>query len=148
MNSGGRFDLVVYEDGILAVKGTYVGVALRAGGAGMVGAGGAGLSGATAAGGGAFGGTLAGRSYEENRLSKVLARPRAEVLSDDPKNHFISGDAIVGLVVRKRWHGHSLTIMTTDQPTGRKYSWKPALNNFARVRGMLQAKFGELLAIE
>ena len=36
-NSGGGFDLIVYEDGILAVKGTYVGVALRAGGAGMVG---------------------------------------------------------------------------------------------------------------
>jgi len=32
-NSGGGFDLIVYEDGILAVKGTYVGVALRAGGA-------------------------------------------------------------------------------------------------------------------
>ena len=44
-NSGGRFDLIVYEDGILGVKGTYVGVALRAGGAGMVGGGGSGLSG-------------------------------------------------------------------------------------------------------
>ena len=49
-NSGGRFDLIVYEDGILGVKGTYVGVALRAGGAGMVGGGGSGLSGAAAAG--------------------------------------------------------------------------------------------------
>ena|ERR1035437_9500490 len=51
-NSGGRFDLIMYEDGILGVKGTYVGVALRAGGAGMVGGGGSGLSGAAAAGAG------------------------------------------------------------------------------------------------
>src|SRR5450631_3883119 len=96
MNSGGRFDLIVYEDGILGVRGTYVGVALRAGGAGMVG-GGSGLSGAAAAGAGSAGGTLAGRGYEQKRVSKLVAMPRSEVLSSDPKNHFIPAEEIVGL---------------------------------------------------
>jgi hypothetical protein len=146
-NSGGRFDLIVYEDGILAVKGTYVGVALRAGGAGMVGGGGSGLSGGAAAGAGSAGGTLAGRGYEQKRVSKLLAMPRSEVLAGDPENHFVPVGEVVGLVLRKRWHGHSLTIVTRDKPTGRKYSWKPALNSFDRVCGMLQAKFGESLVV-
>ena len=82
-NSGGRFDLSAYEDGFLGVKGTYVGVALRAGGAGMVG-GGSGLSGAAAAGAGSAGGTLAGRGFEQKRISKLLAMPRSEVFAGDP----------------------------------------------------------------
>ena len=147
-NSGGRFDLIVYEDGILGVKGTYVGVALRAGGAGMVGGGGSGLSGGAAVGAGSAGGTLACRGFEQKRVSKLLAMPRSDVLAGDPANHFIPVEEVVGLVLRKRWHGHSLTIVTRDQPTGRKYCWKPALNNFDRVCGMLQAKFGESLAVE
>jgi len=146
-NSGGRFDLIVYEDGILGVKGTYVGVALRAGGAGMVG-GGSGLSGAAAAGAGSAGGIRAGRGYEQKRVSKLLTMPRSEVLAGDPKNHFVPVEQIAGLVLRKRWHGHSLTIATRDHPSGRKYSWKPALNNFDQVRSMLEAKFGESLAVE
>jgi hypothetical protein len=137
----------VYEDGILGVKGTYVGVVLRAGGAGMVGSG-SGLSGTAAAGAGSAGGTLAGRGFQQKRVSKLLAMPRSEVLAGDPENHFIPVEEVVGLVLRKRWHGHSLTIVTRNQPTGRKYSWKPALNNFDRVCGMLQAKFGESLAVE
>lgn len=147
-NSGGRFDLIVYEDGILGVKGTYVGVALRAGGAGMVGGGGSGLSGAAAAGAGSAGGTRAGRGYEQKRVSKLLKMPRSEVLAGDPKNHFVPVEQIAGLVLRKRWHGHSLTIATRDHPSGRKYSWKPALNNFDQVCSMLEAKFGESLAVE
>jgi hypothetical protein len=141
-NSGGRFDLIVYEDGILGVKGTYVGVALRAGGAGMVGGGGSGLSGATA------GGIRAGRGYEQKRVSKLLTMPRSEVLADDPKNHFVPVEQIAGLVLRKRWHDHALTIATRDHPSGRKYNWKPALNNFDQVCSMLEAKFGESLAVE
>jgi hypothetical protein len=39
-NSKGRFDLVVYSDGVLCLRGTYVGVALRAAGIGTVGGGG------------------------------------------------------------------------------------------------------------
>jgi hypothetical protein len=147
-NSGGRFDLIVYEDGILGVKGTYVGVALRAGGAGMVGSGGSGLSGAAAAGTGSAGGTRAGRVYEQKRVSKSLTMPRSEVLAGDPKNHFVPVEQIAGLVLRKRWQGHSLTIATRDHPSGRKYSWKPALNNFDQVYSMLEAKFGESLAVE
>jgi hypothetical protein len=146
-NSGGRFDLIVYEDGILGVKGTYVGVALRAGGAGMVGGGGSGLSGAAAAGAGSAGGTRAGRGYEQKRVSKLLTMPRSEVLAGDPKNHFVPVEHIAGRVLRKRWHGHSLTIATRDHPSGRKYSWKPALNNFDQVCSMLEANFGESLAV-
>jgi hypothetical protein len=57
-NSNGRFDLVVYDDGLLAVKGTYVGVALRAASVGIVGAGGGGLGGAVAASAGVRAGRL------------------------------------------------------------------------------------------
>ena len=91
---------------------------------------------------------MACRGFEQKRVSKLLAMPRSDVLAGDPANHFIPVEEVVGLVLRKRWHGHSLTIVTRDQPTGRKYCWKPALNNFDRVCGMLQAKFGESLAVE
>jgi hypothetical protein len=143
----GRLDLVIFPDGILAVRGTYVGVALRAAGAGMVGAGGAGLSGAGAAGAGAAGGAVAGRTYEEKRLSKLLVKPRSQILTEDPKSNFIPVDLITALVLRKRWYGHSLRVITKDKPTERKYSWKPALNKFARVQAMLQATFDDLVTM-
>lgn len=140
-NSAGRFDLVLYEDGILAVRGTYIGVALRAGGTGMMGAG-------AAAGGGAAAGNLAGPGYEEARLSKLLREPRSAVLADHASNHFIPVDSVVHLLLKQRWHEHSLTISTGEHPDGRKYKWKPALNDFKRVRSMLEAKFGALLTVD
>ena len=47
--SHGRFDLAIYDDGVLAVKGTYKGIAMR---------------GAAAGSGGGFGALLAGRQLE------------------------------------------------------------------------------------
>ena len=142
-NSKGRFDLVIYEDGILAVKGTYIGVALRGAGVGMVGAGGSGLGGAAAAGGGAAVGSAGGRSYEGKRLAKLLSQPRTDILGNDPANFFLPRSEIIGVVLRKRWHGCSATIKTLADPDGRKFSWKPALNNFSYVRGVLESAFGE-----
>jgi len=141
-NSAGRFDLVLYEDGILAVRGTYMGVALRAGGIGMVG------GGPAAAGGGAATGNLAGRGHEGARLSNLLQEPRSAVLRDHASNHFIPVDSVLRVALKNRWHEHSLTISTREHPDGRKYVWKPALNDFKRARTMLEAKFGALLVVD
>lgn len=147
-NSRGRFDLVIYEDGILAVKGTYVGVALRGAGVGMVGAGGSGLGGAAAAGGGAGLGSVGGRGYEGKRLAKLLSHPRTEILASDPANFFLPRTEIIGVVLHKRWHGCSATIKTQADPDGRKFSWKPALNNFSYVRGVVESAFGDQVVDE
>jgi hypothetical protein len=148
-NSKGRFDLIVYTDGILAVPGTYVGVALRAGGAGMGGAGGGSpASAGVIAGTGAAIGAAGGRTYETGRLAKTLARPRSEVLEAEPKSFFVDRGKIVGLVLRKRWYGCSLAVKTQDQPDGRKFEWKPALNNFSNVRNAVEEAFGDLVSEE
>ena len=146
-NSHGRFDLVVYDDGFLAVKGTYVGVAIRAAGAGMVGAGGGGLGSALAAGTGAAAGWAGGGSYEAKRLARTLRSSRDELV-DAARNFFIPRDSIVELALRKRWYGHALTIRTRDDPTGRKFDWKPKLNNFTQVQDMLTSAFPGLVTRE
>lgn len=147
-NSKGRFDLIIYDDGILAVKGTYVGVALRGGGAGMVGAGGGGLGGAATAGAGAAGGAAGAKNYEGKRLAKLLEHPRPEIVDLDPKNFFVPQDVITGIVLRKRWHGCSLTINTQGDTDGRKFSWKPALNNFSYVHDVVVKALGNRLALD
>lgn len=139
-NSNGRFDLVAYRDGILAVKGTYIGVAIRASGPGMVG-----LGGAATAGAGTAGSVSSGSSYEDRRLAKVLQRSREEILAADRKNHFIAVNDVSRALLRRRWYGHSLTILTRDCPGGRKYAWKPALNSFERVHGVLVECLGDRL---
>jgi hypothetical protein len=126
-NSRGRFDLVIYADGLLAVKGTYVGVMLQGAGAGAGGAG-AGV------------GWSSGRRYEQRRLSKKLQRGRAQLMHEAP-NFFIPRDSIADLALRKRWHGHSLILRTHDDRTGRRFEWKPALNNFAEVEERLRSVF-------
>ena len=136
-NSGGRFDLVVYDDGLLAVRGTYIGVALRGAGAGGVGTGGA-----VGAGLGSGIGSSAAKSYENKRLEKLLQRPRGELI-DDPVSFFIEKEAVTDVILRKRWHGCSLTVCTRADTGGRKFSWKPALNNFAAVEHLLTDVFGE-----
>jgi hypothetical protein len=69
--SRGFFDLVVYDDGVLGVKGSYRGLILRGAGAG------AGAAGA---------GVEAGTRYERKRLERVL-RPatRAALARADRK---------------------------------------------------------------
>ena len=129
-NSKGRFDVVVYEDGLLAIKGTYVGVALRGAGAGLGGPG-AGI------------GAASGSSYERTRLAEKLRAGRQKLLSD-PSTFFVPRESIVELALRKRWHGHSLIVRTNDHPD-RKFDWKPALNNFATVEQQLRSAFPDLV---
>lgn len=138
-NSNGRFDLVVYDDGLLAVKGTYVGVMLRGAGAGL---GSAGTGGA-----GVAVGSSAGGSYEAKRFARVLESGRQGLLRQEP-NFFIARDSILSLTLRKRWHGHSLTVRTAEEPAGRKFEWKPALNKFSQVQEMLASAFGDRLTSE
>ena len=130
-NSKGRFDLVIYPDGLLAVEGTYVGVALRGAGAGL---------GGSEAGIGA----ASGSSYERNRLANKLRAGRREVLSD-PSTFFVQRESIFDLALRKRWHGHSLMVRTYEDPEGRRFDWKPALNNFATVEQQLRSAFPDLV---
>jgi hypothetical protein len=134
-NSKGRFDLVVYDDGLLAVKGTYTGVALRGASAGMVGTGGGGLAGSVAAG---------GRGWEAQRLARVLATGRPELAGKKP-NFFIPRHAIVSLMLRKRWYRHSLIVRTHENTAGRRFDWKPRLNNFGEVQEILTSTFPGLL---
>jgi hypothetical protein len=145
-NSKGRFDLVVYSDGVLCLRGTHFGVALRAAGIGMVGGGG-GLSGGILAGGGGSAGFGAGRSYEERRLVTALASGREEA-AKRRAGFFIARDTIIGLALRQRWYGHSLTIRTTDDDAGRRFDWKPRLNRFDDVEALLRSTFGNLCATQ
>jgi hypothetical protein len=137
--SNGRFDLVVYDDGLLAVKGTYVGVMLRGAGAGL---GSAGRGGA-----GVALGSSAGVSYEAKRLARVLESGREQLVRQEP-NFFIARDSILSLTLRKRWHGHCLTIRTAEDPAGRKFEWKPALNKFSQVQELLAIAFGDRVTSE
>jgi len=134
-NSKDRFDLVVYDDGLLVVKGTYTGVALRGAGAGMVGTGGGGLGGSVAAG---------GRAWEAKRLARLLTTARPELAGKEP-NFFIPRQAIVRLMLRKRWYRHSLIVRTHENSAGRRFDWKPRLNNFGEVQEVLASTFPGLL---
>ena len=144
----GRLDLIVYDDGILAAKGTYFGVMLRAAGPGMGGAGGGGLGGAVAAGAGSAAGWSAGSSYESKRIATLLEHPRAEIPALDTKNFFIPRDAITGIILRKRWYTRSLTVSTETDAGILKFTWKPALNDFNDVRRTVTTAFGDLVAFE
>jgi hypothetical protein len=126
-NSQGRFDLVVYDDGLLAIKGTYVRAALRG-------------AGAATAGTGLPGGFATGGTYEAKRLARVLESERAALVMKPP-NFFISRDAIVGLVLRRRWYRHSLSVLTHESAAERRFDWKPMLNNFAQVQELLASTF-------
>jgi hypothetical protein len=143
-NSSGRFDLLVYDDGFLAVKGTYVGVALRAAGPGA----GVGLGAAATAGIGAATGGTAGHSYEQARLAQLLKRSRAEISERDPHSFFMPQDSITEIVLRKRWHGCRMIVKTHEDADGRRFEWKPALNDFSYVHQLLASSFGERLTIE
>jgi hypothetical protein len=124
-NSKGRFDLLVYDDGILAVRGTYLGVALRS---------------ATYRSGGGL-----GTQYEVGRIEKLLRNGRESALKSDPKNFFVRREEIAALRLRKRLLEHSLRIEGHDSAGVRTYTWKPALNSLDEVRRCLQSAYGDLL---
>jgi hypothetical protein len=125
-NSNGRFDLVIYPDGLL------VGVALLGAGAG---AGGAGI------------GQASGQSYERRRLAAKLDHPRDQLIKERP-NFFIPRETIVDLVLRKRWYGHSLKVRTHTGDPGRTFAWKPKLNRFKEIERLLEAAFPGLVRRE
>jgi hypothetical protein len=131
-NSNGRFDLVIYPDGLLGIKGTYVGVALLGAGAG---AGGAGI------------GQASGQSYERRRLAAKLDHPRDQLIKERP-NFFIPRETIVDLVLRKRSYGHSLKVRTHTGDPGRTFAWKPKLNRFKEIERLLGAAFPGLVRRE
>ena len=75
-NSKGRFDLILYEDGLLAVKGTYTGVALRGAGVERTGLNVFAVSGCVLA-------VLVGGDHGQQSLlrrSRIQVRPRHERL--------------------------------------------------------------------
>jgi hypothetical protein len=136
VNAKGRFDLVVYDDGILAVRGTYAGVALRAAGVGMVAAGPDTTAGATI-------GAAGASAYEARRLAKIIGgRTRDEILELSAQNSFIPRDTVTAVVLRKRWYGCSLVLCTSMEADGQRFTWKPALNDYASIRTVLKTVFG------
>ena len=135
--SRGRFDLVVYRDGLLAVRGTYANVALRAAGVAMIGAG-------VGAGAVAAGAARSAASLEARRLRAALGAGR-DSLAHEGANFFIAREAIVGLSLQKRWHRHSLIVRTHEDDAGRRFDWKPALNRFESVRQVLTCALPDLV---
>lgn len=135
-NLHGRFELLLYADGILAVKGNYVRTALLAGGAVLGGAGGA------AAVGGVAAATRRGR-FTRDKRTELPSPSRAQLLSGHPTNHFIPRAELAGIALKKRWYSHSITVTTTaGAPEPRKYTWKPALNHYQLVRQTLLNIYG------
>ena len=131
VNSGGRFDLVVYREGLVGLRGTYLGVAIRAAGVGMVGAGGV----------GAAVGASAATTFEDKRLRGLLHGSLDQILGADPANFFVDQAMIESIVVRKRWYNCCLWLTVRDCER-RKFEWKPALNNFGVVESCLRDAFG------
>jgi hypothetical protein len=81
-------------------------------------------------------------------MAKRLALSRTQLIDANNRNFFIPLSSIRAIVLRKRWHGCALIVPTDDQPAGRKFTWKPALNDFSRIHELCQRVFGELVRIE
>ena len=135
-NSKGRFDLLVFSDGMMAIRGSYVGVVLRAGGAG---------SGAAPAAGMGWG---AGGAYDDSRISRAMAVPREELLRQDSRNFFLELTKMTSVVLERHWYGHGLTVFSTTNPSGRRFTWKPALNQFHYVRDIVTQAFGPIASLK
>jgi hypothetical protein len=146
--SGGIFDLVVYSDGILVLKGTYVGLILRGAGTGMAAAGGGGVGSGLTAGAGSAAGWRAGQTYEGKRLAKLLERTRPEIMRANAKNCLLPRESLTHILLRRRWHGGALTITTSTQPEQRTFTWKPTVNDFASVRSLLCETFGPIVDVD
>lgn len=140
-NSDGRFDLLVYHDGILAVPGSYWGTVLMGASAGA----GAGLANAAASGLGAGAGSGVASAHDRERIAKLTAVPRAELLGRD-RVVFYADDSIVSASLTKRWHGHSLDVALGAGET-RTFRWKPAMNRFDLVASTLRLLLGARLQL-
>jgi hypothetical protein len=140
-NSDGRYDLVVYGDGILGIRGSYLGVALRGGGAGLGG------FGAAATGIGAAAGASEGQRYEARHAARLLVNGRDELLARDNRAFFMERPAMTRLRLRKRWYEHRLTVEFASRET-RTFTWKPALNRWGSVEQLLAGTFGSLVGLD
>src|ERR1035437_4604750 len=93
-NGAGRFDLLIYPDGVLAVRGGYGDtVALSAQGAFA----GAGI-------------LSSSPPAVPARISRLLPLSRADALAGDARNFFIPRATLLGVELKKRWYGHSLLL--------------------------------------
>jgi hypothetical protein len=133
-NSRGRYDLAIYTDGILAVRGNYVRAAIFG----------------AASGGGVSAGALAGvvgssaaRGVGGRRAAKFRFSSRRELLDANPSNYFVRQELITRLVVQKRWSSHSLEIHIDGAPEVRRYVWKPGFNRFSEVHRAVTIVFGD-----
>lgn len=131
----GRFDLIVYSDGVLAIHGNYVRTA-------MLGA----SAGAGAGGPGATVGAVAGLgAYDSKRFMAVARCERDELLARHSSNHFLADSDIARLVLRRRWYEHSLQVDSGSSV--RAYRWKPRLNRVDYVIDLLKSTFGGLVKV-
>jgi hypothetical protein len=137
----GRFDFVVYDDGLLAIHGNYLRTAI------LGGSGGAGAGGPSIAAVGAVVGTEGLRGYDLKRFAATASHGRDELLAGHPSNHFLPVSEIAGLVLRHRWYEHSLQVDDRDTGT-RTYRWKPKLNRIDYVVQLLTSTFGVLFRVE
>lgn len=130
-NGAGRFDLLIYPDGVLAVRGGYGDtVALSAQGA---------FSGA---------GILSpSRPALPARISRLLPLSRADALAGDARNFFIPRSTLLGVELKKRWYGHSIVLITQTEPAGRRFQWKPAFNRFEAVQQSVSSAFGAIVRV-
>jgi hypothetical protein len=136
----GRFDLLVYDDGLLAVHGNYLRTAILGASAGA-GAGGPGMA-AT----GMVAGTAGLHGYDLKRFAATASHGRDELLAGHPANHFIPVSDIAGLLLRRRWYEHSLQVV--GDAAARTYRWKPRLNRTDYVVELLTSTFGFLVRVE
>lgn len=135
----GRFDLLAYDDGLLALHGNYLRTVILGASAG------AGAAAPGIAEAGAVAGTDGRRGYDLKRFVATAGHPRDELLAEHPSNHFMPVSQIAALVLRRRWYEHSLQV---DGATARTYRWKPKLNRTDYVVELLTSTFGDLVRYE
>jgi len=126
----GRFDLVVYDDGLLALHGNYRRPARTQG----TGEPPAGVS------------AVPMRGHDLKRFTSIAGQSRDELLARHPSNHLLATSDITGLHLRRRWTEHVLRVEVGGEE--RTYRWKPRLNRPGYVIDLLSSTFGSLFKME
>lgn len=81
--------------------------------------------------------------HRRKESSRREIQSRAELLANHSSNHFYERGEIISITLTKTWHEHSVTVSTIAVPNGRIYQYKPALNKYEYVRGLVVDVFGE-----